>query len=672
MRAKWLVVAAWVLLAIAAAPLQPRLQQLAADESDAFRSESAESTRVDRTLESRFAGGGETTAVVAYTRATGITPADEARIKQDAQRICHAGLRDLARVIITDDLSCGSRPIDTASAGTAATVRSADNTTWLTIVQTRDDTTDVVVSDVAAIRRVASRPGAAGLRAYVTGEAAFAADQSAAFEGIDGTLLLATVALVAFLLLIIYRSPLLALLPLLVVGIAYIVAAAAVYAGARAGLYRATGQATSILIVLMFGVGTDYCLLLIARRREEASLATALRRTAPTIVTAGGIVVAVMLVLTLASYNATRWMGPVLALGTLVTVAACLTLLPALLAIIGDRAVRSSARSDAVWSSVTDRIRRRPRALVAGTLALLLLGSLGNLATRGQLDFTEQFRDPPESIQGLEHLRATFPPGQLGPTQVIVDTKASAALLPALKALPHVVGSDAVRFSKDHQALTQIDVLFDVDPFSDKAAAAVTRVREVARSMGGLVGGATAQQIDSRGSLRADAELIMPIALLLVFVIVAVLLRALVAPLYVVASVLLSYAFALGASSFAFTHVFGQPDGDPAQPLFTFVFLIALGVDYNVFLIARIRESGSVTTALERTGGVITSAGLILAGTFCTLLALKLEGLFQVGFTVALGLLVDTFLVRVVLVPGIAILMGERSWWPRTRILSAR
>ena len=260
----------WVLLALAALPLQPRLQQLAADESDAFQSRSAESTRVDELIRSRFPEGAETTAVVAYTRDTVIEPADEARIEADARAICEArAIRDLTRVTTTGEMPCGAFPENTAIGGVTAMARSDDGTTLLSTVQTRDDATDVVVSDVAAVRAVVPGPDADGLRAYVTGESGFAADQSAAFEGIDGTLLIVTVVVLAILLLAIYRSPIVALVPLLVVGIAYVVAAGLTFAFAYAGAFRVTGQATAILIVLMFGAGTDYCLLLVARYRED-------------------------------------------------------------------------------------------------------------------------------------------------------------------------------------------------------------------------------------------------------------------------------------------------------------------------------------------------------------------------------------------------------------------
>jgi RND superfamily putative drug exporter len=655
-----MVIAAWLLAALVAIPFQSKLAALASDESDAFKDRAAESTRVDELIDRRFKGGSETTAVVVYTRDGPLTPADRERVASDVQALCNPmQIRDVARVITPVQLGCGELPPITPPPSSPIKAVSEDQTTQLTTVWTRADATETVVKDVAAMRAIIPDPESKGLRAYVTGEAAFAADQSLALEGIDETLLAVTLALVIVLLLAIYRSPIVALVPVFLVGIAYVVAAALVYAAAKAGLYQATGQATAILIVLMFGAGTDYCLLLLARYREEFgkpdAMAIALTRTAPAIVSAGAIVVVVMLVLSVADYNATRWMGPVLAIGTAVTVLAGVTLLPALMATLGRRAFPKHRKTSRLWPRIGTLVHDKPVALAAGVLVILIAGALGNLSDRGTLDFSEQFRNPPESVEGLRRLQEKFPPGQAGPVDVVMSSRTVAEALPVVGAT-FAYSTDLVAFSEDGN-LALIRVTLDQDPFTEAATEVIPRIRALARrhDPGALVGGPTAEALDSRTRLSADARIIVPLALACVFVIVAILLRSLVAPLYVIATVVLSFAFALGVSALLFA------ESDPAQPLFTFVFLVALGVDYNIFLIARMREEGEVIRALERTGGVITSAGLILAGTFCTLLATELQSLFQVGFTVALGLLVDTFLVRVFLVPSIALLLGSRA-----------
>ncbi|MBE2314455.1 MMPL family transporter [Solirubrobacter sp. CPCC 204708] len=652
---KWVVIAAWLIAAAVAFPFQSELQVLASDESDAFKDRGAESTRVDELIDTRFEGGNETTAVIVYER-----PEPE-RALADGVRMCER-IPDVARIITAYQGVCGELPAISPPQSSPITPFGNDGTTNLTTVWTRDDATESVVRDVAVMREI--RPD----WAYVTGEAAFAADQAEALAGIDETLLVATLILVLVLLLIIYRSPTIALVPLLVVGIAYLVAAGVVYAGARAGLYQATGQATAILIVLMFGAGTDYCLLLLARYREELAtnapdpMGTALRRTAPAIVSAGGIVVVAMLVLSLADYNATRWMGPVLAIGTAITVLAGVTLLPAVLSVLPHKAFTHKQPIGAIWPRIGALVRRRPLVLATAVVALLVAGALANTRDQRTLTFDEQFRETPESVTGLQALQANFPPGQAGPVDLLVPFEVSNADNYPYLGLDLAHSVDPVGTSRDGK-LALIRVTLLGSPFGP-GGDTIPRLRENARKFSpqAMIGGPTAEALDSENALARDARLIIPLTLALVLVIVAVLLRSLIAPIYAVATVILSYAFALGVSALLFEAT------DPAMPLFTFIFLVALGVDYNVFLLTRIREArrdlapqDAVIAGLERTGGVITSAGLILAGTFCTLLATQLESLFQVGFTVALGLLVDTFLIRIFLVPSIAVLLRSKA-----------
>src|SRR4051794_5787955 len=649
-RTKWVVIAAWVLAAIIAIPFQSKLQALASDESNAFKDRNAESTKVDQTIDARFPGGSETTAEILYT------VDDQNKIANDGKALCSAHrIPDLVRVATAVQLGCGSAPKITYQQSSPIKDTSPDGKTHLTTVWTKDDATETVVRDVGTIRDTVGHHGV-----YVTGEAGFSADQSLALEGIDETLLIVTLILVLALLLLIYRSPVVAFVPLLVVGLPYIVAAGIVYAFAKAGAYRATGQATAMLIVLMFGAGTDYCLLLLPRYKEEIAAGTpqpmvvALQRTGPAIVSAGGIVVVVMLVLSLADYNATRWMGPVLALGTATTVLAGITLLPAILSALPTRSFRADKPSR-LWPRIGELVRRRHAVLATAVIVFLALGALGNLKDNGTLDFAQQFRDPPESVTGLRHLQETFPPGQAGPVDIVTDSRTISDTLPKLGS-DVAFSTDLVGFSND-QKLALVRVALDQDPFAERATDTIPQLRAKAKALDphAMVGGPTAEILDTQNVLKADGKKIVPIALIAVFVIVAILLRSVIAPIYVIATVIASYAFALGVSALLFK------ESDPAQPLFAFIFLVALGVDYNVFLLTRIREEGDVIRGLERTGGVITSAGLILAGTFLTLLATKLESLFQVGFTVSLGLLVDTFLIRIFLVPSIALLLRSRA-----------
>ena len=691
----------WLLLAAAMLPLQGPLQTRAADESDTFLARGSESAEAKRVLEEQFRAGNESAAVIAYFREGGISSDDRVRIADDMNRICAAAtIPSLKQVGSPYGLACGDQdPLD-LSPGGPGLLTSSDASVALASASMTDDSTPVAEAAVKTIRAIVPPPTGdeSGLRAWVTGEVGFEADRSEAVKTIDETLLLVTCTVLILLLLAIYRSPLMALVPIFVVGIAYVVAGGITYLLVRAGVTTVSGQSTAILIVLMFGAGTDYCLLLVARFRDElrrtadvdAAIRKASERTAPAILSAGAIVVAAMLVLAVADFNATREMGPILALGIAVMVVAGLTLLPALLGVLGRRAFwpatpRVEAQPGAVaplWRRVGQLVDRRPALIAIGVTLLLVAGALGNLGGREPLDFSEAFRDPPQSVAGEELISERFIPGRAAPVEVVMDYDDREPVISGLTGGNATPVQEAYLFAAsvpkdgDTSELALAQAYLKMNPFSDAATDSVPELRRAVREAAGgrrvLLGGEVPEAYDTRQALTRDNRLIVPLGLALIFVILVVLLRAVVMPLYVIATVILSFGFALGVSSLIFTHVMGQPASDQTLEQFAFIFLVALGVDYNVFLLARIREERdrgvttrrAVVTALERTGGVITSAGLVLAATFSVLMALPLESLFQVGFVVALGLLADTFLVRALLVPSVAVLLGERNWWP--------
>jgi putative drug exporter of the RND superfamily len=718
-RSKWVIVALWVVIGVALSSYQPKLQDATVNENEAFLPESAESTEVNDLIEDRFPGGQEVDALVVYTRDGGLTAPDRERIAADASELCASG--ELSQLVAVVDPFrgpvCGAERLQAGAGETAggpsegataggenAAARppegappaiSEDGTTALLLIRTNSTESEEIQDNVDAIRAVvpSADAGAGELRAYTSGVAGIVADSIETFESIDVTLLLVTVSLVLVLLLAIYRSPIVALVPLFVVGLAYGIAAAVTYGLVEAGAVEVNGQTTSLLIVLMFGAGTDYCLLIVARYKEElrrtedkhVAMSRATQRTGPAILSAGATVVAAMLVLTLADLKSTQTMGPVLALGIAIMLVAGLTFLPALLAALGRNAFWPSIprlgteqrRPVGIWRRVGHLVRDRPWVALTACVVFLGLGALGNLQDRGSLDFGEGFRDDPDSVLGQELIEEKLSGGQTAPTDVIVEPQAAGAVTASLSSVEGVDAVVPAGTSEDGE-LDLLSVTLANDPFSDESTELVPELRSTASEAAGgetvLIGGTSAENYDTTETLRSDAKLIVPLILALIALILAALLRAIVAPLYLVATVVLSYAFAIGASTLIFTEIFNQPDGDPGLPTFAFIFLVALGVDYNIFLISRIREESelrevhdAVITGLERTGGVITSAGLILAGTFCALMALPLESLFQIGFTVALGLLVDTFLVRTVLVPSIAFLLGDRNWWPGGR-----
>ena len=707
-RSKWAVLAAWFLVAGGLFQFQPKLQEATTNENEAFLPENAESTTVNDLVEERFPDGREVDALVAYTRGDErLTDADFARIERDARTLCEPGrLEGLLAVIgpmgpVECPGSAGGAPSASAPRSERTTQGSQgaaegppaisdDGTTALLLIRTNSEVSEEIQDNVGEIRDVVPPPDAQGLQAYATGIAGIIADSIEVFESIDLVLLLVTVSLVLVLLLAIYRSPFIPFVPLITVAMAYGIAAAAVYGLVKAGAIEVNGQTTALLIVLMFGAGTDYCLLIVARFREELrryddkheAMMHATERTAPAILSAGATVIASMMVLTLADFKATQTLGPSLALGIAVMLLAGLTLLPALLSALGRRAFwpvvpqrgSEQKRPLNVWRRIGDFVHEHPVFAMSLTLAVLVAGAFGNLKDQGIIDFGEGFRDSPESVEGQRLIEEKLAAGQTAATSVLVAAPAAERVAERLRGFEGVASVVASGASEEGE-LVRLDATLAFDPFSDEANDLVPDLRSaVADAAGGetaLVGGVTAENYDTTETLRSDARLIVPLILVLILLILAVLLRAVVAPLYLVATVVLSYAFALGASTLIFTELMNQPDTDPSIPTFAFIFLVSLGIDYNIFLISRIREEAghqetkeAVITGLERTGGVITSAGLILAGTFCALMSLPLEALFQLGFTVAFGLLVDTFVVRTVLVPSIAFQLGERNWWP--------
>ncbi|WP_312882001.1 MMPL family transporter [Actinomadura alba] len=710
-RSRWVVIAVWLALAMLAVPLQARLSERAADESETFLVRGSESAEAKQIINERFRRGNETAAVIAYFREGGITADDGRRADADALALCRSGaIPNLTMVATPYQRACGETdPLDMSPGGSLLT--SPDNSVILGTVLMTDDSTPAIEQAVAAIREVV--PPAAGdesgLRAFVTGRAGFEADRSAAVKGINETLLTVTVVMLLLLLLATYRSPLVALVPLTVVALAYLVSAGLAYGLVAVGLTEVSGQTTAILIVLMFGAGTDYCLLIVARFRDELrrardveeAMVAAAQRTAPAIFSAGAIVVGAMLVLAIADFNATREMGPILALGVAIMVCAGLTLLPAVLTALGRRAFwpaiprrePESARTVTFWGRVAGLVHARPGVIAAAVTALLAAGALANIGGRPALDFSESFREAPDSVRGQQVIRDHFIPGRAAPLRIVVADEASGKVQSALTEGTHTPVADMHAVARsvaadggflDAEAQGQrrsatnlliFDADLRMDPFSERATDTVPALREIAdRAADGrtvLIGGTVAENYDARQALWRDTRLIVPVSLALILLVLTLLLRAVVMPLYVIATVILSFGFALGVSSLIFTHILGQPASDPSLPLYAFIFLVALGVDYNVFLLSRISElrrqhetRRAVTEALERTGGVITSAGLVLAATFATLMAVPMEALFQIGFVVTLGLLADTFLVRALLVPAIAVTLGERNWWP--------
>ena len=665
---KWVVVGFWVVVLVLALPLSSKLTGAEKNDTKYWLPGNAESTKV-LDVQSRFQSPNVYTGVVVYVRPSGLTAAGRAKAAADARRF--AG-------------------VPGALAGqVAGPIPSSDGEAMQTIVKVNLGTKGWANANKAvdAIRAITSS-NADGLVVHITGPLGYAADSNNVFKGIDSTLLFSAVAVVIVILLITYRSPVLWLLPVISSGVALITAQAVIYLlAAHAGLV-VNAQSAGILDVLVFGASTDYALLIVARYREElrrhdrrhAAMAEALRRAGPAIIASGTTVVLALLTLSAAELNSTASLGPVLAIGVAVGMVVMLTLLPALM-VTFPRGIfwpykptygSPEPTHRGMWARVGWGIAPRPRiiwistAVVLGVLALGLTGLKANGLTNAQ-----GFRGHPDSVLGESVLAAHFPAGAGQPVVVIGNPDAAAQLRSAFAATP---GISAVTPPVTRAGYAYLEGTLTAPPDSQAAYDTIDRVRFAVHAVpraNALVGGGTAVNLDVQRASAHDRNVIIPLILVVVFVILGLLLRALVAPLILTATVVLSFAAALGVSAFFFDHVFGFGGADTSFPLFVFVFLVALGVDYNIFLMTRVREEAIKRDArhgaiigMAATGGVITSAGCVLAGTFAVLATIPATFLTELGFAVAFGILLDTIVVRLLLVTALNLDLGRRMWWP--------
>ena len=664
-RSKVVVLVAFVLLAGGLASQSGKLSEVTSSDLAATLPDGAESLRVVRATE-QF-GDQVTPAIAVYRRAGGLTEEDRARVR--------------------DDRSALERDPPALAVGVGKPEFSRDAA--LLTIPLRDTGDDATDEAVASLReRVGSNEGRGdGLQIAVTGGAAFSADISGVFDGVDVTLLAITGSIVLILLVLIYRSPIFWAIPFFVVILTESATRGAGYLLGSAGL-TVTGQGSGILTVLVFGAATDYALLLVARYREElereddthVAMRTALRSAGPAILASGGTVVAALLTLLLARVGGTQAIGPLGAAGVALAMAFSLTALPAALLIAGRRAFwpkipRAGAGDQraqrGVFARLAERIPRRPRVLWVGSTLVLVLLALGLTGLDTTLTQQQQFTDEVEAVRGQELLASGFPAGASAPASVFVPAGGDVdAVRGALEDAPQAASVGAGREGRPG---TLVTVVLDGDPYApgtvDQIPALRTAVGEAAPEA--LVGGPTAQEYDLRRAANRDNLVVPPAALAVVLLILVALLRSIAAPLLLLATVVASNAAALGLGVLLSEHVYGFPAIDPTLPLLGFIFLAALGIDYNIFLAARAREEAErrgpregMLTALTVTGAVITAAGLVLAATFATLAVLPLVVLAQLGTVVALGVLIDTLLVRSVLVPALAYDLDDRFWWP--------
>ena len=696
---RWTIVTlmalAWLAASGVGGPYFGRLAEVQSQSNADFLPASAESTRALE-LQAAFSSDAGPPAIIVLESDQAL---DEAAVAQ---------LRDRIAAFASLDGVTGVSPlIATTIDGRGAPARA------LQAFASIDGAPDAVV----AAMRAELRDLPEGVRAYVTGPAGFLADLVAAFGAIDGILLVVTVLAVLVILLAVYRSPVLPLLVLLSAVGALTVAVVVVFFMAQAGWITLNGQAQGILFILVIGAATDYALLFVSRFREALrteqrvldAVGVAWRGSFEPILASGGTVVLGVLTLLASDLNSNRSLGPVAASGIVWAMLASLTFLPAMLALLGrgafwpfapgyEPASAAPAAGSAprrarigVWARVAALIERRPRATWVSTAAVLLLAA--SFAPRFAADGVPQTAfvlGATESVRGLEVLSDYFPAGTGDPTVVI----GTAALLEPLRAaVAGIGGVDSVSVRSagfgggrpgaepppalvvevDGRELVELQATLAFAPDSDEAIAVVRELRETVKAVDpqALVGGSTATDLDTRSTARADLVTIIPLVLLVITLSLMLLLRSVLAPLLLITTTALSYLSTIGISGLVFEHVFGFPGADPVVPLFAFVFLVALGIDYNIFLTSRIREEAlargtrpAVLVGLRVTGGVITSAGIVLAATFAALAVIPLLFLVQIAFIVAFGVLMDALVVRSLLVPGLLYDIGPRVWWP--------
>lgn len=663
----WRVALAPILVGVA-------LMILSGDNASATQSPDAlpsnsESARAAAAL-STFADGDQASALAVVTRTDGqaLTADDVAAVEQ---------ARD--RMMRVPQVLTGRPPPVLLSADGKAALAALPLSARLSGFELNDT--------VKALRTAAAAGRPPTLSTHITGGPAFGADIADAFTGANVTLLVVTALVVALLLIVTYRSPVLWLVPLIVIGIADRVATVVGFDIAHAAGVTIDGSTSGITSVLVFGAGTNYALLLISRYREElridsdhrAALHRAVAAAAPAILASNATVVLALLTLALAVTPSTRSLGICASCGLVVAAVFVLLVLPPLLALCGrnvfwpfiPRVTGASAATTGPWHRVADAVSRRPALVCTAAVGLLAVSAAGLLGTGIGLSQTEQFRLRADSVTGFDELAAHFPGGAAGPAVVIGSTAKAQQVERAITAVPGVVA--AIPAGVSETGRTKWSVVLDAAPATDRAFTIIAGLRDSVGEVDAraLVGGADAQGLDIRDGAARDRMVLIPLILLVVLAVLFVLLRSVVAPPVLVAATVLSALAALGLGGWASVHVFGFPALDDSTPLFAFLFLVALGVDYTIFLVTRAREETpehgtrtGMVRAVSATGGVITSAGVVLAAVFCVLGVLPLIVLTQLGVIVGLGILLDTFVVRTLVIPALFSLIGDRVWWP--------
>jgi len=713
-RLRWIVPAVllvvWLVVAGGGGAYSGKLAQVQKNDASSFLPTSAESSKVSE-LQKKFTTAQTYPAFVLLESDGALSQQQLADFTAFARRIpsIPVPVAGHPSVKVGDFLDAGPVPVIPSQDGKAALA--LVNFGVGDIGKTLADGKSPLQRSVEEIRAADAPLATAGTKVYVAGPAGLIADLVKAFGGIDGILIVVAVLTVLVILLVVYRSPFVPIFVLLAAAFAYTLASGLVYVLAKNDVITLNGQSQGILSILVIGGATDYALLLVARYREELrrhddryeAMWLAWRRAVEPIAASGATVIIGLLCLLFSDLGPTRGLGPVGAIGIASAVASALTFLPAILLLPGRASAGEHGRwvfwptvphvgsvgpeTRGIWARLAGFVGSRPQraAILSGVVLIALAAFLPTFKARG-VSTSDTFLTTVESVTGGDELAKHFPGGSgspsivVGPADRVADLIATAKGTRGVASVVPTTDAPAGGGAASPQAAPkvvdgQVELQVTLSDKADTPAADET-VRRLRTALDGvskdaLVGGSTAQNLDVRDISTRDRNLIIPIILAVIFVVLALLLRALVAPLILLIANVISFAATIGTSALVFNHVFHFPGSDPSIPLYGFVFLVALGIDYSIFLMTRVREESvrqgtkpGILHGLAVTGGVITSAGIVLAATFAALGVIPILFLAEVAFIVAFGVLIDTFLVRSFLVPSVAYLLGRRTWLP--------
>ena len=675
------VILAWVVVSVAVVAFSPRLTDIINADQTSFLPDSYESVQAQELAEQAFPQASGATVIGVVKRADGapLADADTQRVQQLAGQLSGAGIE---RVV---------------AAQTAPQALSPNRAVQLVTVALQGTPQDEAV--VEALAEVRERSGEAlegsGLSIGYTGDVALFADSEEAFADAERIVGIATVVLIVGLQLLIFRSPIAALFPIISVGLVFTLAQSLIAAAGKLFDFQVGTELTTLLTVVLFGIGTDYILFLLFRFRErlragddpKAAVAIAVERVGQAIASAAGVVIIAFSAMLLASLGFFTTLGPSLAVAVALMLLAALTLIPALLALIGPRVFWPSKSwqrppKASVFGRLGGLVARRPLLVALASGAVVVALAAGTLGFRQNYDFVSQLPSDTESRRAFTDLQSGFPAGALNPTQVFVrgdqplDEAAVAQLGAALQQVEGVGQVLPPQLSPDRR-VGQVDLLLTMNPSSAEALDAVEPLRDAAHAAAPpgttvLVGGTTSATADLRQATGRDLRVIFPVAGILIALVLALLLRSLVAPIYLMLAVMLGYAASLGAAVFIFQGLGGEPGVLFLLPILVYLFVVAIGTDYNILMIARLREEAAdgndprtaADLAVEHAGPSVVSAGVILAGTFGSLLLAGVAFLTQMGVAVTVGIVLAAFVISVFLVPAVTALIGTRAWWP--------